>query len=175
MSKNLLSLIILSILVFSFAGCTPQGQETAFATKAASTEAPDTTAPHITSAAETEAAPAGSEISVVYLKADDNDGNYEKKYTLNSEYAVPLLFTVNRDIENFNYYLITFEADSFSRSSCFESKALPSGYTFVLDFEQPGAMPSYGFSYTDKGGVTHAYTLAISGEDGSLTVSEDAV
>ena len=175
MSKKLLSLIILSILVFAFAGCTTQGQETSSATTAASTEAPDTTAPFVTTVAETEAATADSEISVVYLREGDNDGNYEKKYTLSSEYAVPLIFTVIRDIENFNYYLITFEADSFSRSSCFESKALHSGDAFVLDFEQPGAMPSYGFSYTDNSGVTHAYTLAISGEDGSLTVSEDSV
>ena len=33
-------------------------------------------------------------------------------------------------------------------------------------------IPTYGFSYTDNEGVTHLYTLNISGMDGSILTYE---
>lgn len=94
------------------------------------------------------------------------------------EYAEVVMLVSNRDLKDFKFVRLTLKNLSEDGKADFASEPLYA--QDVLSFNKPffvkmtfsENIPTYGFSYTDNEGVTHLYTLNISGMDGSILTYE---
>ena len=60
----------------------------------------------------------------------------------------------------------------FLETEIYRQETLSPGRPLVAALAFAGDLPEFGISFTDPAGETHSYTLEISGEDGSLLLTE---
>jgi len=98
-------------------------------------------------------------------------------YPTDAEYETTVVFRSAEDVADFTLLALTVrDADEvgnvgFDRAEVFHVPELKAGAALAVPMRFPGDMPSNGFSYTDADGSTKAYTIGVSGKDGSLFVA----
>ncbi|MBO7319057.1 MAG: hypothetical protein J6V06_03440 [Clostridia bacterium] len=95
-----------------------------------------------------------------------------------SEYSTKLLFMAEGTVTDFNFLsLLITDVDengnmTFDSQSLYSSDVLTEDKPLEVTLTFYGDTPAYGISYKDAQGITKNYTVTISGEDGSLILSE---
>ncbi len=109
-----------------------------------------------------------------YAKFDDASQYMEN---VDPAYEVKVLFQADEDVKDFALLALTFkDVDAhghaaFDTAEVFRVPVLRADVPLMVPMNFPGDIPSNGFSYTDADGTTKAYTIAMSGYDGSLTTA----
>ncbi|MDI9471567.1 MAG: hypothetical protein GX260_01785 [Tissierellia bacterium] len=89
-----------------------------------------------------------------------------------------VLFVTDVPIDNFQVLALTLESidDSgvatFSTETLYTLERLTPKRPFVVNLTFYGPIPSYGISYLDRDGIERVYSIDMSGEDGSLYLTE---
>lgn len=89
-----------------------------------------------------------------------------------------VLFVTDVPIDNFQVLALTLESidDSgvatFSTETLYTLERLAPKRPFVVNLTFYGPIPSYGISYLDRDGIERVYSIDMSGEDGSLYLTE---
>ncbi len=94
-----------------------------------------------------------------------------------SEYQVKLLFSTQEGVRNFNILQLTPEMDengnlTYSYVEIYQSDWLSPEKPLVLGMVFYGDTPGYGISYEDENGHVRRFAVGMSGNDGSLFLSE---
>lgn len=95
-----------------------------------------------------------------------------------SEYAVKVIFRTDKKVTAFKLLKLTFESVdgsgkiSYSQSEEYKLDVFTPSEPFIAAVAFPGDIPAYGISYIDADGTLRCFTLNISGEDGSLLLTE---
>ena len=95
-----------------------------------------------------------------------------------SEYSTTVLFLAEGTITDFNFLSLTVtDVDDNGRASfdtevLYSRDALQEGKPLEVTLTFYGDTPAYGISYKDVSGATKNFTVTLSGEDGSVILSE---
>ncbi|MBO4368274.1 MAG: hypothetical protein J5859_06140 [Clostridia bacterium] len=84
------------------------------------------------------------------------------------EDTAEVILTALEPVRNVVLLSLTWEDFTVSWEPCAALGDLSAQQSVSVDLEFIGDMPDNGILYTDKDGITHAYALDISGEDGQL-------
>ena len=90
-----------------------------------------------------------------------------------TDYDQPVLFRAQTDVLGFRFFAMEYPADGGEGTegeTLFTCDELKKGEEIILVTSFPGDMPSRGISF-DLGGQHEAYSLSMSGEDGSLMLT----
>ena len=98
-------------------------------------------------------------------------------------YETKLLFRASEDAADFRFLALTLKdvdasgEAAFDLTEAFRVPALRADIPLAVPVNLPETVPFNGFSYTDADGSTKAYSIGVSGRDGSLVVAplKDAV
>lgn len=113
--------------------------------------------------------------------ADDFSGNlsdYDEFTADDSDARVRVLFTAKAPSKSFKVYALTFnDVDedgkiNYQTQEIYFADTLMPQRPLVVEMTFYGDMPSYGISYVDETGATRLFSVNLSGEDGSLLLSE---
>ena len=112
----------------------------------------------------------------------EDAGDYDKAFDRNqgkkSDYEVMVLFRTKEDVFDFTILslaLTDVRADGqavFDREEMLCIPTLKADMPLAVPMVFPGDTPTNCFSYKDGEGITRAFSVAISGFDGSLAVDE---
>lgn len=113
-------------------------------------------------------------------QADDISGiGFGKVFNASTdEYAFYAVFRTDAEITDVKVLGLTFvdAADdgtiTFDKEELYTLGKLEPENVFCVNLTAEGAIPAYGISYTDTDGTTKAFSVNMSGEDGSLYLSE---
>ncbi len=89
-----------------------------------------------------------------------------------------VLFVTDVPIDNFQVLALTLESiddsgvTTFSTEVLYTLERLTPKRPFVVNLTFYGPIPSYGISYLDRDGIERVYSIDMSGEDGSLYLTE---
>ncbi len=113
-----------------------------------------------------------------------DDVNYQNDYDdateymdKGTDYETRILFRSEEGVKDFKLLSLSLkDVDAnghatFDVTEVFNTPALRAGTPLAAPMSFPGDIPSNGFSYMDTDGTTKAYTINISGRDGSLVVA----
>ena len=104
--------------------------------------------------------------------------DYEKFVADDGEYSAEVLFTTERTVADFELVALTIGevyddgTVSYLTEPLYSMDVLTPERPLVVRMSFPGDLPAYGISYTDEDGAIHRLTLEISGEDGTLLLTE---
>lgn len=104
--------------------------------------------------------------------------DYEKFVADDGEYSAEVLFTTERTVADFELVALTIGevyddgTVSYLTEPLYSMDVLTPEHPLVVRMSFPGDSPAYGISYTDEDGAIHRLTLEISGEDGTLLLTE---
>lgn len=102
---------------------------------------------------------------------------FSSLYPADAEYETTVVFRASEGVADFKLLALALrDADeagnvTFDRSEAFHIPELKAGAALAVPMSFPGDIPSSGFSYTDADGSVKAYTISVSGKDGSLLVT----
>ena len=93
------------------------------------------------------------------------------------EYAARVLLTPETAVEKFAFFALTFDdmdgdTPVFSTSELYSLDRFEPDKPLVVSMTFGETMPTYGFTYKNEDGLFKTYGLSLSGEDGSVVVSE---
>lgn len=108
--------------------------------------------------------------------ADDNlilHGDYHYCPGDNSEYRIPIAIRAYGKLRNVELCAYDFAGDDFVMGEAFFTLSeMDEDLPLVAELAFPGDMSMYGISFVDEDGVTHTYSISVSGRNGSLVLSE---
>lgn len=116
----------------------------------------------------------------VFLEFSDYENAAElfsEIYPTDAEYETTIAFRSEEDVADFKLLALEFrDVDengkvTFGRTEVFGVPQLKAGVPLAVPMSFPGDIPSNGFSYTDSDGAAKAFTIGVSGKDGSLYVA----
>lgn len=121
-----------------------------------------------------------SSVEKTIVSADFATDNLNVEYTDgNTDHQVTVVFSANTDISKFRYLEIGFVDPERSdavririEKVLYLSKVLSQNDPIALSMHFDGDLPSRGISYFDEKGIERFFTVSISGEDGSLQLTE---
>lgn len=115
------------------------------------------------------------------MYASDYSGDVTELNSLilsEDEYSTKAVIKANQDIKDLSVVRLTMQdvtEDGYvSYFKYYENgwMMVKAGDEYYLSFDFPGDTPAYGLTYTDDTGWVHCYAINMSGEDGSLFLSE---
>ena len=193
MNKKILAIVLGIILVLSFAACGGNNEATTNAPTNAPTDADETT---VANADETTVEESSEETTVDEViseettgevknatlsveQADDISGIGEGKVFNASadEYAFYAVFRSDVRITDVKVLGLTFlDADengniTFDREVLYNVEEIGPDFILAVHLTADGSIPAYGISYVDTDGTEKAFSVNMSGEDGSLYLS----
>lgn len=192
MMKKLTIILFVLMLIFTFASCggtTPEAttapgdadETTAAATEETTAAAEETTeiADETTEAAE-EATAEVKNATLTVEQTDDISGIGTGKVfnASTDEYAFYAVFRTDVKITDVNVLGLTFVDASddgtitFDKEELYSQAELNAEDVLCVHLTADGAIPAYGISYVDTDGTQKSFSVNMSGEDGSLYLSE---
>jgi hypothetical protein len=98
-----------------------------------------------------------------------DDYNYITDF---SDYAVPILFRANQDLDFVNFYAVDYDYNGLPQlRHLYYHGYMAAGTHMVIVASFPGDMTTYAISFEDSLGNVYYYSIYISGRDGSLVLS----
>ena len=98
-----------------------------------------------------------------------DDYNYITDF---SDYAVPILFRANQDLDFVNFYAVDYDYNGLPQlRHLYYHGYMAAGTPMVIVASFPGDMTTYAISFEDSLGNVYYYSIYISGRDGSLVLS----
>jgi hypothetical protein len=95
-------------------------------------------------------------------------------YTTNDAYAVPIALYVNDTIEEVSIFTIEYgEAGPYVGAELVILPEITKEKPLVAELDFPGSLTTYGIRFADKDGEFHFYNIQLSGEDGSIVLTEE--
>lgn len=198
--KNISKILITSAVCVSFilsaAGCSGKteatteastSETTTTATTAAessSESSKDTEGPAGKGADNTDASSASSasspaKITVEYADEDKLDKDNTVSISLvNEGQLTSVLFTTDTEVKDFKILSLEFTNvddngnPKYKYETVYSQPALTPGSNLVAQILFAGDIPNNGFAYTDTDGSLKIFALGLSGEDGSIVVTE---
>lgn len=176
MKSKLCSIILIVILILTvFCSCKKtEPSETETTTVPSQEEPTEDTADETT----TQKTKKESKVTANY-SANVNEYTEFITYTVDdSEYSTKILFTAEGEVTDFRLLsLFVNNVDdngnmTFDTESLYELPTLEEDKPLEVTLTFYGDLPSYGISYKDASGTTKNFTLTLSGEDGSVILSE---
>ena len=176
MKSKLCSIILIVILILTvFCSCKKtEHSETETTTVHSQTETTEYTADETT----TQKIKKESEVSADYSANVNGYTDFIKYIVDDSEYSTKILFTAEGEVTDFRLLsLFVNDVDdngkmTFDTESLYELPTLEEDKPLEVTLTFYGDLPSYGISYKDAGGNTKNFTVTLSGEDGSVTLTE---
>ena len=108
--------------------------------------------------------------------ADDNlilHGDYHYCPGDNSEYRIPIAIRAYGKLRNVELCAYDFAGDDFVMGEAFFTLSeMDEEMPLVAELAFPGDMSMYGIRFVDEDGVTHTYSISISGRNGALVLGE---
>ena len=108
--------------------------------------------------------------------ADDNlilHGDYHYCPGDNSEYRVAIAIRAYGSLRNVELCAFDFLEDDFVMGQAFFTLSeMDEEMPLVAELAFPGDMSMYGIRFVDEDGVTHTYSISVSGRNGALILSE---
>ena len=108
--------------------------------------------------------------------ADDNlllHGDYHYFPGDNSEYRIPIAIRAYGKLRNVELCAYDFAGDDFVMGEAFFTLTeMDEEMPLVAELSFPGDMSMYGIRFVDEDGVTHTYSISVSGRNGALVLSE---
>lgn len=170
------SIILIVILILTvFCSCKKtEPSETETTTVPSQTETTEDTADEST----TQKIKKESKVTADY-SANVNEYTEFITYTVDdSEYSTKILFTAEGVVTDFrllSLFVNDFDDNgrmTFDTESLYELPTLEEDKPLEVTLTFYGDLPSYGISYKDASGATKNFMLTLSGEDGSVILSE---
>lgn len=99
-------------------------------------------------------------------------------YAAETEYASDIIFYTDENITDFCFLDLEIDWDNFPLNVYREVKVnksfsgLSKDCPIVIRMSMPEIVPFHGISFKDEDGVVHKYSISVSGEDGSVYMSE---
>lgn len=99
-------------------------------------------------------------------------------YAAETEYASDIIFYTDENITDFCFLDLEIDWDNFPLNEYREVKVnksfsgLSKDCPIVIRMSMPEIVPFHGISFKDEDGVVHKYSISVSGEDGSVYMSE---
>ncbi len=119
------------------------------------------------------------EIKIEWAKDALTEGTiYDEFVADTSEDQVKLLLSTETGVKDFTFLSLTLDhvddagKVSFSTKELYSAKQLTPERPLFVTMTFFGDLPSYGISYVDKEGNTKHFSIELSGQDGSLQLSE---
>ena len=176
MKSKLCSIILIVILILTvFCSCKKtEPSETETTTVHSQTETTEDTADETT----TQKIKKESEVSADYSANVNGYTDFIKYIVDDSEYSTKILFTAEGEVTDFRLLsLFVNDVDdngkmTFDTESLYELPTLEEDKPLEVTLTFYGDLPSYGISYKDASGTTKNFTLTLSGEDGSVILTE---
>lgn len=110
--------------------------------------------------------------------ADDNlilHGDYHYCPGDNSEYRIPIAIRAYGKLRNVELCSFDFVGDDFVMGEAFFTLSeMDEEMPLVAELAFPGDMSMYGIRFVDEDGVTHTYSISISGRNGALELQNCA-
>lgn len=176
MKSKLCSIILIVILILTvFCSCNKtEPSETETTTVPSQAETTENTADETS----TQKIKKESKVTADY-SANVNEYTEFITYTVDdSEYSTKILFTAEGEVTDFRLLsLLVNDVDdngrmTFDTESLYELPALEENKPLEVTLTFYGDTPAYGISYKDASGTTKNFTVTLSGEDGSLVLTE---
>ena len=189
MKMKIIVLLSVFALVLVFSACggnteattAPDEETTATQLTTEEAAAEETTAEEATEAEETTAAEASVEVklaTVTVEQVEDIAGEYGTVFNASTdEYAFYAVFRSDVRITDVKVLGLTFlDADengniTFDREELHTVEEIGPDFNLAVHLTADGSIPAYGISYVDADGTEKAFSVNMSGEDGSLYLS----
>ena len=198
-SKILITSAVCASFMLSAAACSGKTESTTTTTSGTTTEAStsettttasesssesskDTEGPAGNGADNTDASSASSAPAKITVEYADEDTIDKEKCTfisLDKEGVITsIIFSTDVEVKDFKILSLEFtDADEngkpqYNYNSAYSQPSLVPGNDLVADLLFAGDIPNYGFSYIDTDGTLKLFALGLSGEDGSIVVTE---
>lgn len=176
MKSKLCSIILIVILILTvFCSCKKtEPSETETTTVHSQTETTEDTADETT----TQKIKKESEVSADYSANANGYTDFIKYIVDDSEYSTKILFTAEGEVTDFRLLsLLVTDVDdngrmTFDTDTLYELDTLEENKPLEVTLSFYGDTPAYGISYKDAGGNTKNFTVTLSGEDGSVILTE---
>ena len=112
--------------------------------------------------------------------ADFTEGDAVTEFIVDneSEYARSVLITVNEDVSEIRYYILSTNMEGSDKWSYAMEEtlatvdSLAAGESIAVQLEMPELLPNRGIAMLDKNGAEHRFFFHESGEDGSALLTE---
>ncbi|MBR3768213.1 MAG: hypothetical protein IKL10_08275 [Clostridia bacterium] len=191
--KKFVIILTVLMLVISFASCgsneesttaPAEGEKTTAATEETTVEEITTAEEETTAADETtemlEEVTAETKIATVTVEqVEDITGEYGTVFNASAEeYAFYAVFRTDVKITDVKVLGLTFvDADesgviTFDKEVLHTVDEISPKFNLAVHITADGSIPAYGISYVDTDGTTKNFSINMSGEDGSLYLSE---
>ena len=176
MKSKLFSIILIVILILSlFCSCNKtEPSETETTTVPSQAEQTEDIADETT----TQKIIKESKVTADYSANVNGYTDFIKYIVDDSEYSTKILFRAEGVVTDFRLLsLFVNDVDdngrmTFDTESLYELPTLEENKPLEVTLTFYGDLPSYGISYKDASGATKNFTLTLSGEDGSVILSE---
>ena len=108
--------------------------------------------------------------------ADENlvlHGAYHH-YASNQEYSIPIAFRAYGTLRDVALFRMEFSPEGyFPGAELFTLEEMTEEMPLVAELAFPGDMTTYGIRFVDEDGITHEYSILISGRNGALILTEE--
>lgn len=99
-------------------------------------------------------------------------GDYHYCPSDDLEYSIPIAFRAYSKLRDVQLCAFDFSGDDFAMGEAFFTlPEMSPDKPLVADLAFPGDMSMYGIRFVDENGVTHVYSIYISGRNGALVLS----
>lgn len=118
------------------------------------------------------------ELSVVWAKEVEGDvSDYEEFIESEGEYVARIAYINRKDIKNLKVLDLEYQDANdrgpiFGITEVYNADEAMNTYPLIVQVTMAGTIPNSGISYEDADGVTRYFSVSISGEDGSLILTE---
>jgi hypothetical protein len=95
-------------------------------------------------------------------------------YTSGEAYAIPIALYANDTIEEVSIFTIEYgEEGPYVGKDLIVLPKMTKEKPLVAELDFPGSLTTYGVRFMDKDGDFHFYNIQLSGEDGSIVLTEE--
>lgn len=101
-----------------------------------------------------------------------DSGNYHHYVADSSQFSVTIAFRAHEALTEVSFFSVLVPGDMSQTQELYHLDRLDPEKPFVAEVSFPGDLSMYGIRVTDSKGVTHTYTVTISGRNGALVMFE---
>lgn len=113
-------------------------------------------------------------ISANYADRDLVQSGAYHHYSSGQEYSIPIAFRAYGKLRDVRLFGFEFRPDGyFPAEDIYTLPELTGELPLVADLAFPGDMTMYGIAFIDEAGVSHVYSIHISGRNGALVLTEE--
>ena len=179
MKRMTVLLAVLTVAVFLITACGKQAGGTAEpAQPQAETaeESAETGADEAASGETPEEAAAPAAVDAVWAEEIGTDGSLF--FAADTDSDTKVAFITDKTVTEFKVLSVRVEGISedgkaeISAETVYLQEKLEPGQPLVVNMTFYGDLPNYGIAYTDADGTVRSFTVSISGDDGSVVLSE---